>query len=189
MKSLCSYHYWVLIAFFGVLFLGAVLGNSFAKRRADCGKCPTVTDTTYITKVEHDTTYLDRPVPVASKQLKDSIRILASLNGYYVSLIDSLLDEIGNPPMDTIVEITLPREQKEYKDSTYHAWVSGYDPALDSLRVYNKTVYQTITVHERPQPKRWGIGIQAGVGVGVHDNSVFTTPYIGVGVTYNIFAF
>lgn len=42
---------------------------------------------------------------------------------------------------DTVVM----REQIYYEDSLYRTWVSGYRPKLDSLVVYPKTVYQTVT--------------------------------------------
>lgn len=137
----------------------------------------------------HDTTYIDRPVPVASRELKDSIRILLALNEAKKMMIDSLLTELyGNDPMDTI-EVFVPREQKEYGDSTYHAWVSGYDPALDSIRVISRTRYVTTTVREVAPPKHWHIGPMVGIGVGAADNKIVMTPYVGVGLTYSIFSF
>ena len=39
------------------------------------------------------------------------------------------------------------------------------------------------------EPKRWGIGLQAGYGVALHNNQVFPAPYIGVGVSWNFFQF
>jgi opacity protein-like surface antigen len=49
--------------------------------------------------------------------------------------------------------------------------------------VFPKTT--TITIRETipvPDRRRWGIGIQAGAGVGKEG----LTPYVGVGVSYNI---
>lgn len=80
---------------------------------------------------------------------------------------------------DTVVQ----REQAYYEDSLYRAWVSGYRPRLDSIEVFPKTVYQTVTndiYHTvKPKKKRWGIGLQAGYGY----------PggfYVGCGVSYNL---
>ena len=36
------------------------------------------------------------------------------------------------------------------------------------------------------KPKRWGIGLQAGYGVSLHNGEVFPAPYIGVGLSYSI---
>lgn len=83
---------------------------------------------------------------------------------------------------DTVVM----REQAVYEDSLYRAWVSGYRPRLDSLQVFPRTVYQTVTndiyhpVAIKPKKKRWGLGLQAGYGY----------PggfYVGAGVSYDLF--
>lgn len=80
----------------------------------------------------------------------------------------------------------LPRTQKHYKEAEYEAWVSGYQPNLDSIWVYNKTSeVNTISV---PSRKRWSIGVQAGYGVQLNPNGVVAAPYIGVGVSYNLFS-
>ena len=72
-----------------------------------------------------------------------------------------------------------------YEDSLYRAWVSGYRPKLDSIEVYPKTIYQTVTndiyhpVVVKPKKKRWGLGLQAGYGY----------PggfYVGAGVSYDL---
>lgn len=81
---------------------------------------------------------------------------------------------------DTVVH----REQAYYEDSLYRAWVSGYRPKLDSLMIFPRTVYQTVTndiYHTIVlKKKRWGLGLQAGYGI----------PggwYVGAGVSWNIF--
>ncbi len=81
---------------------------------------------------------------------------------------------------DTVV----PREQAYYEDSLYRAWVSGYRPRLDSLQIFPRTVYQTVTndiYHTvTPKKKRWGLGLQAGYGY----------PcgwYVGAGISCNLF--
>ena len=80
----------------------------------------------------------------------------------------------------------LPREQKIYRDSTYLAYVSGYAPQLDSIDVFRKTTTITVTntVKEYTNP-RWSIGVQAGYGV----SKAGLSPYIGVGISYNIVNF
>ena len=92
-------------------------------------------------------------------------------------------------PNDTvrIGDTLLHRKQVVYEDSLYRAVVSGYvDPRLDSMTVYPRTVYQTVTndiyhpVVVKSKKKRWGLGLQAGYGY----------PggwYVGGGVSWNIF--
>ena len=79
------------------------------------------------------------------------------------------------------VEISLPFVQKQYKDSSYSAWISGYEPALDSIKVFPRTmtVKERVTVKERS--RRWGVF--GGVGIGVSDR---ITPCVGVGIGYRI---
>lgn len=71
-------------------------------------------------------------------------------------------------PDDTtrIGDTLLHRKQVVYRDSSYRAVVSGYvDPRLDSLQVFPKTVYQTVTndiyhpVVVKSKKKRWGIRV------------------------------
>lgn len=83
------------------------------------------------------------------------------------------------------VNVSLPLTQRVYSDSTYQAWVSGYMPALDSIRILQPvtTVTRTVTNTEtRYRTRRWGLGIHAGVGLTPNKPQ----PYIGIGIQYNI---
>lgn len=81
------------------------------------------------------------------------------------------------------VQVVLPITQKVYGDSTYRAYVSGYNPELDSIFVFAPTKYVTTVVKEKP--KRWAIGVQAGCGYSRGGIS----PYVGIGVSYNLYSF
>ena len=92
-------------------------------------------------------------------------------------------------PNDTvrIGDTLLHRKRVVYEDSLYRAVVSGYvDPRLDSMTVYPRTVYQTVTndiyhpVSIKPKKKRWGLGLQAGYG---YPGGM----YVGAGISYNLF--
>ena len=92
-------------------------------------------------------------------------------------------------PNDTIRvgDTLLHRKRVVYEDSLYRAVVSGYvDPRMDSMTVYPRTVYQTVTndiyhpVAIKPKKKRWGLGLQ--VGYGYPDGM-----YVGAGISYNLF--
>lgn len=80
--------------------------------------------------------------------------------------------------------VVLDRLQKEYGDSLYTAWVSGIEPALDSIHLHIPE--KTVTITLREKPKRWGLAIQGGYGATLQDNVVRLSPYIGVGISYNI---
>ena len=106
-----------------------------------------------------------------------------------VEIIDTLLLPV--PITDTLmlhdtVFVHLPIEQRQYSDPRYTAWVSGYRPQLDSIRIYQRTEYITKEIKMVTKPKRWGLGLQAGYGVSLHNGQVFPAPYIGVGLSYSI---
>ena len=105
-----------------------------------------------------------------------------------VYLTERIVDSIYVPISDTLrlrdtTYIVLPRTQKEYSDSLYRAWVSGYQPQLDSIKLFTPIKYITTTVRE--PARKWHIGITAGYGVGKNGLS----PYLGVGVSYSVFSF
>ena len=102
-----------------------------------------------------------------------------------VEIIDTLLLPV--PITDTLmlydtVLVHLPIEQRQYGDPRYTAWVSGYRPQLDSIQIYQRTEYITKEINPHKKPKRWGIGLQAGYGVALHDGQIRPTPFIGVGL-------
>lgn len=86
---------------------------------------------------------------------------------------------------DSSNAIVLPIEQKTYSDSTdnckYTAFVSGYNPNLDSIYFETLSEQQTITI--TPKDRRVSIGLQAGYGV----SKTGLSPYIGIGLQYKIF--
>ena len=95
------------------------------------------TETKVKTVVEVDTLLISPPMaPLLVFRLTDTMRI-----------------------GDTVVY----REQAYYEDSLYRVWVSGCRPRLDSLQIFPKTVYQTVTndiYHTiTPKKKRWGLVI------------------------------
>lgn len=63
------------------------------------------------------------------------------------------------------VQVTLPFERREYKDSTYYAVVSGvaaggYRPSLEHIETYNTTTTVTTVVRD---PYKWEVGPAGGV--------------------------
>ena len=114
--------------------------------------------------------------------------------------VDTLMERVPYPVCETVIQtipelfpvyitlegdtvrepifVPMPVTQKEYKTDDYHAWVSGHNPSLDSIDVFQKTMY----IKERIKPRRWGLGITAGYGIGKHGLS----PYIGIGGFYRI---
>ena len=90
-------------------------------------------------------------------------------------------------PSDTVhdtINVAVPIMQKRYDDSLYTAWVSGYEPALDSINLRLPTITETITqTIVKPSPL-FTFGIQAGAGIGAF--SRHPDIYIGVGGQLNL---
>lgn len=85
---------------------------------------------------------------------------------------------------DTVIQVqdgvaVIPISMKTYTDSsTYKAVVSGYDPRLESIEVYQKTTTITNTVKARP----WSFGVQGGV----YMTPAGVQPGIGIGLNYRL---
>lgn len=81
--------------------------------------------------------------------------------------------------------VNLPREEVEYRDTSYRAVVSGFLPRLEEIEIYRQDRVVTIeTVKTIKEKTRWGLGIQAGAGISTQG----IVPYVGIGVNYNLLA-
>lgn len=90
----------------------------------------------------------------------------------------------GKIGVSDTVWVMVPRTQKRYGDSTYTAWVSGYEPRLDSIEVYRKTV--TIVKRETVSKRNgFNVGLTGGIGYGVFTGK--PDLWLGVGCTVRLF--
>lgn len=122
------------------------------------------------TLVVRDTMFLEKPKYV---QVRSTVT-----DTVYLTAVDS--------SKDVAVEIPIEYKYAEYSDADI--WYHGYNADIDSCRVFPKTVYINTPYEVRIKEKvktRWGIGVQAGYGASKSGLS----PYIGVGVSYNLFSF
>lgn len=93
-------------------------------------------------------------------------------------------EEVGKIGSNDTVWATVPRTQKRYEDSTYTAWVSGYEPRLDSIEVYRRTVTIVKREEGRVRNKRLSIGLTGGFGYGVFTRK--PDLWLGVGCTVRL---
>ena len=99
----------------------------------------------------------------------------------------------GKSGRNDTVWINLPRTQKRYEDSTYTAWVSGYEARLDSIHVYRRTVTRTLVVKDAALKggawnwlhEHFGAGIMGGAGYGLTTRK--PDVFVGVGGWIRIF--
>lgn len=132
-----------------------------------------VSDTLRITVV--DTITYRLPIAVDSVVLR-----------YETTILPPREDTPGQKRLTDSITVEVPITQKRYSDSTYTAWVSGYHPMLDSIRVYPRREIITVTNTIPRKTKRWGLGVNAGYGFSPARG---LQPYIGIGVQYNLLSF
>lgn len=181
---------------FYVFLLGILLGFFVCMMLSTYKEIPpnhipvTKTDTISVTKYKtvRDTIFMDKP-----KYYKEVVRDTVSLNLF-----------VRNE--DNYLVVT----QKEYRDSNYVAWVSGVEPQLDSIMVFNNTeyVFKTSTIETvktiEDKTGKWFMGtglyrldntlvpklnvvyqkkrIMVGASVGLYNNQ----PIYGVDINFKV---
>lgn len=130
--------------------LAYLLGRAHGKAQANAATAqpPTVT-----VETRRDTIMVRQPRWTARRVLPDIGVKWDDLNppditiGEADSLHAATTAEDGAEMPDTALSrkpwATIPLEQKEYNSGDFSAWVSGYRPSLDSIRIHTKTVSVT----------------------------------------------
>lgn len=158
---------WVFLVAFILIWSLAVFyaGRNWAIKRDISGYAERVD-----TLVVRDTIVQEKPV----------YRTISQVRTEYVPVCDTIRIQ------DTLF-VPVPIETKVYEDSLYRAEVSGYRASLDRLEIYQqeRIITQTIPVQVKER-KRWGIGVQAGYGVSTPNGKPVLSPYIGIGVSYDL---
>ena len=129
-------------------------------------------------------------MPIEPPETKvDTLVIRDTIMQYKPIFVDKIkVDSVLIPVKDTIVirdsvYIYMDREKITWRDSLCEVYASGIMPQVDSVRHFTKYKYITIETQVPVKVKsHWGIGVNAGYGVGQGG----LTPYIGIGVSYNI---
>ena len=130
------------------------------------------TDTTRVTVVD--------TVPYLKPVARDSVVVR-----YVTKKLPIVYDTVHPICIDS-ADVNIPITQKQYCDSTYTAWVSGYEPSLDSIRVYKKREVVTINKIIKEPPNRFVVSLNIGYGLTPYNG---LQPYIGIGVGYKLFSF
>ena len=122
MKNFYVFLLGILLGFFVCMMLSTY--KEIPPNRIPAAKTDTISVTEYQAIV--DTIFVEKP-----KYYKEVVRDTVPLNQF-----------VRNE--DNYLVVT----QKEYRDSNYVAWVSGVEPQLDSIMVFNNTeyVFKTSTI-------------------------------------------
>ena len=136
-----------------------------------------------------DTVTVFKTVPVYKPILRDSVVIRYVVQTLPVvpklpEIVPEEPQSVSDTEMRDSASVEIPITQKVYSEENYTAYVSGYQPSLDSLFIN----FPVQTVRIKNKPKRWGIGVQVGYGVTIGSTPKFA-PYVGVGISYNILNF
>lgn len=120
------------------------------------------------TKIIHDTIRIEKPIErIVEKVRKVTIPV-------EVVVHDTIRDLMVR--VDTVF-VEAQEVRKEYKDSTYHAVISGlalgdHQPRLESIEVYNTTITQV-------RLKKPHFAVLGGVGVGINHKG-HIQPIVGI---------
>ena len=119
----------------------------------------------------------------------DTLVIRDTMMSYKPIYVDRVkLDSVLVPVLDTMMIhdttfVYLEREKVTWRDSLCEVYASGIMASVDSVRYFQQ--YKYITIEKQVPVKvrsHWGLGVNAGYGVGKGG----FTPYIGVGISYNL---
>ena len=131
--------------------------------------------------VSRDTVTLHDTVPEYLPAPKDSVRIK-----WITRWLPSIPDTITQWETMTVhdsVAVAVPITSKHYSGKHYDAYVSGFEPSLDSIFVYNETQLITETITRMKPPNKWSLSVNAGVDYGT--TSQFWMPYASGELTIN----
>lgn len=120
-------------------------------------------DTVYIVRdsITVDTVYLT----------EYRTRVLPVVRTDTVSVTDTVLEQVIVPYSTYVTE----------EPGVYHIEATGYDVTFDRVEYYPQVLVRK-EVETVSRKTRWGLGLQAGYGL----SSAGLSPYIGVGISYNI---
>ena len=170
-------HLWIAIAFFAI---GALCGFFSGKA---------VYSTTDSVKVERDTVFEQdttthiNPSPVDGTDVRKEYHFLPMVR----TERDTVLKTDTVKLHDSVL-VEVPITSKHYQAKEYDAWVSGYNQALDSIKVYQEKqiITEKVTV-TKTKRKPWGVGFHVGYGYDPVNKTA--SPFVGVGLSYDIISF
>ena len=167
------------------LFILSVVTNVWLIKRGQVEPEPQVV-------IEHDTLWKDTTItkPVAADSTKTGEVVYIKVP--YPSGCQGTGCQGTVPWQDSAkvqspdsLEVPIPIEQKRYEDSLYTAWVSGFRPALDSIRLHQPEIVTTITETIVKKAPRFSVGLSVGPGVSI-DNNHHMGIYVGFTAQYRI---
>lgn len=136
--------------------------------------------------------------PIEESIVRDTVRITDTIPHYYPQPVDGTVvryitkylpvvktDTVTNSVVSWLhdtVAVEVPIESKHYQAAEYDAWVSGFEPSLDSIKVYQRTEYITERVTISKPPNKFELDVIGGVDYNINNKRY--TPYAGGELIY-----
>lgn len=140
-----------------------------------------------IESVERDTVVVYDTIPHYYPTPKDSVRT-KWVTRWLPASTDTIDHFIEANNMDhyadtsKMIAVEVPITSKHYGCKDYDAWVSGYEPSLDSIKVYQRTEYITERVTISKPPNKLELDAVAGIDYNTARQDF--TPYAGGEILY-----
>ena len=169
-----------LIVFLVGAFLGLCTGFFTAKAIYDQ---PLEESITRDTVIVYDTIPHYYPKPVDSAVVRYVTKVLpVRPDTHHFADVSNMIDgnsvssvsNSANSVKDSVA-VVVPITTKHYRAMEYDAWVSGYEPSLDSIKVYQKTEVITATITKIKPPNKWELDIVGGIDYNTAQDKY--TPY------------
>jgi hypothetical protein len=80
-----------------------------------------------------------------------------------------------------MIAVEVPITSKHYGSKDYDAWVSGYEPSLDSIKVYKENQYITNTITRTVKDKGKHFFLDVGAGCEYQFNTKTAVPFAELG--------
>lgn len=164
------------------LFILSVATNVWLIKRGQVKPEPQVV-------IEHDTLWRDTTInkPVATDSTKTGEIVYIKVPYPVPSGCQGTVpwQDSAKVQSPDSIEIPIPIEQKRYEDSLYTAWVSGFRPALDSIRLHQPEIVTTITETIVKKTPRLSVGLSVGPGISI-DKDHHMGIYVGFTANYRL---
>lgn len=131
------------------------------------------------TIIVHDTVPDINPTPKDSATIRYITRFLPFSKRDTVSQIELIT-------LHDSVMVEVPITSKHYGSKDYDAWVSGYEPSLDSIKVYKETQYITNTITKTVKDKGKHFFLDVGAGCEYQFNTKSAMPFAELGARLKI---
>lgn len=160
----------IALVFFAI---GALCGFFFGK---------SIYQPTYGEKVARDTVYVRdtvpdyQPVPVDSATVRYITRYLPVVKHDTVSRVELIT-------LRDSVAVEVPITSKHYQSNEYDAWVSGFEPSLDSIFVYREKEIITETITRTVKEEKHFF-LDVGVGCEYQFNTKAAVPFAELGAKF-----